>query len=351
VRDGWTIGFTPRIAAAVWVGNTDPTPVNEGMSGYRMASPIWSDFMRTYLAGREAVDFVRPGDVVQQEICATSGLLAGADCAERISELFASDQLPPAEQEGGFIQRVPVDLWTGLVANEYCNESVYEARFVNLLVNAREDVVAREIGNARRWIEETAAGRAWAQSLGIEVPLALPPTEECRADTARPQVAITVPQGGREVEGNVTVLGTARGPGFNGYQLEYGLSHDPGGWAPAAPRGTQPVENGELGVWDSASVSFGGPITLRVLLFGPDNPYTEGFDPVTREARVLLTLLEPTATPTPTATTTPTATATSTVTPTPTTTGTPESTPTPVGATETVISSTPIPVTLPAPAP
>jgi membrane carboxypeptidase/penicillin-binding protein len=45
VRDGWTIGYTPEVVAAVWVGNTNNQPVGQGQSGTRMAAPIWNAFM------------------------------------------------------------------------------------------------------------------------------------------------------------------------------------------------------------------------------------------------------------------------------------------------------------------
>lgn len=355
VRDGWTIGYTPQIAAGVWVGNTDTQPVAEGQSGYRMAAPIWHDFMQAYLAGRPAVDFARPNDVVQEEICAASGARATEDCGERMVEFFAADQ-PPHDED--FVQRVPVDLWTGLRANENCTESVYEAAFVSLQVNAREDVIARETSNAREWLEETAAGRAWAQQLGISFPLQLPPEESCDANTPRPRVEISSPGDGEEIRGETAIQGTALGPNSAGYLLDFGVSHDPQGWAPIQERRQQQVDSGELGRWNTESVSFSGPATIRLTILGPDNPYTEDNDPVTLEARSQVMLIQPTATPTATPTETPTATptGTSTVTPAPTPSGTPtataepESTATPTETAEPTspsVTVTPIEVTLP----
>ena len=34
VRDGWTIGYTPEVVTAVWVGNTDNSPIGTGQSGH-----------------------------------------------------------------------------------------------------------------------------------------------------------------------------------------------------------------------------------------------------------------------------------------------------------------------------
>jgi membrane peptidoglycan carboxypeptidase len=330
VRDGWTLGFTPRIAAGVWVGNTDAQPVAEGMSGYRLAAPIWNRFMTAYLADKQASRFVPPTSVVALDICATSGTRPGPDCDHVITEYFAADQIPPPAGDD-FIQRVPVDLWTGLRANEACPEAAYEAAFVNLRVSGREDVVPRELRDARTWVEETASGRAWAQALDVPLPLRLPPEEACTEETQRPEAAITQPAGGSRLLGNVLIAGTANAPNFAGYLLDFGFSHDPGGWAPVDDLHTQTVNDGQLALWESSRTSYAGPITLRLTVLGPDNPYTEGEDRVRAEARVLLELQQPTATPTPTPTTTATPTATHTPSSTPTITAT--ATPSPTATT------------------
>ena len=44
-RDGWTIGYTPSIAAGVWTGNNDNSPMKIGSDGIVTAGPIWRAFM------------------------------------------------------------------------------------------------------------------------------------------------------------------------------------------------------------------------------------------------------------------------------------------------------------------
>lgn len=44
-RDAWTIGYTPSLAAGVWVGNTDNTALKRGYGGSKAAGPIWKKFM------------------------------------------------------------------------------------------------------------------------------------------------------------------------------------------------------------------------------------------------------------------------------------------------------------------
>ena len=65
VRDAWTIGYSPEVVTAVWVGNTNYEPIGEGRSGYQVASPIWNSFMTQYLNGKTPGSFTRPGGVTE----------------------------------------------------------------------------------------------------------------------------------------------------------------------------------------------------------------------------------------------------------------------------------------------
>src|SRR5438874_2750246 len=49
-RDNWTVGFTPSLAAAVWVGNPDYHPLAHNSTGIVGAAPIWHQFMTQALA-------------------------------------------------------------------------------------------------------------------------------------------------------------------------------------------------------------------------------------------------------------------------------------------------------------
>lgn len=316
VRDGWTIGYTPQIVTAVWIGNTIPTPLAAGSSGYQLASPIWRAFMSGYLGDKPAVDFSRPAGVITVEICADSGAQPGPGCNNRRNELFASDQ-PPLDNGFDFFQRVPIDLWTGLVANDFCQESVFEANFVNLLVSGRDDVRSRELNSAKLWLEGSPAGQNWAQTHNIALPLTLPPAQSCNQDTPRPRAVIDQPPPNAEINGQIEIGGSASGPNFSDFVLEYGLSHDPGGWAIIAPPNATQVQNGLLASWDTTTVAYSGPLTLRLTVFGPDNPFTSEDDPVSIESRLLLSIVAPTGTPSPTPSETPTPTETPSISPTP----------------------------------
>lgn len=49
-HDAWTMGFTPDIAAGVWVGNSNNRAMKAGADGSVVAAPIWNKFMREVTA-------------------------------------------------------------------------------------------------------------------------------------------------------------------------------------------------------------------------------------------------------------------------------------------------------------
>ncbi|HCU70746.1 MAG TPA: penicillin-binding protein [Candidatus Moranbacteria bacterium] len=56
-RDGWTLGYTPSIAAGVWAGNNDNTIMAPGADGVLVAAPIWRKFMDNVLKNYTIEDF------------------------------------------------------------------------------------------------------------------------------------------------------------------------------------------------------------------------------------------------------------------------------------------------------
>ena len=59
-RDGWTMGFTPSLAAGVWVGNNDYSPMKSGSDGVVVAAPIWHNFMDRALKDKPIERFTKP---------------------------------------------------------------------------------------------------------------------------------------------------------------------------------------------------------------------------------------------------------------------------------------------------
>ncbi|MDJ0784160.1 MAG: penicillin-binding protein 1A [Desulfosarcinaceae bacterium] len=72
-RDALFLGFSPHIAAGVWVGVDDFSSMGSGETGSRAALPIWADFMEAHLAAAPLAYFDRPADVVKRHIDPFSG--------------------------------------------------------------------------------------------------------------------------------------------------------------------------------------------------------------------------------------------------------------------------------------
>ncbi len=54
--DAWTVGYTPSLATAVWMGNPGAQPMRPGSDGMDVAAPAWNQFMQ------RALDRLRKGD-------------------------------------------------------------------------------------------------------------------------------------------------------------------------------------------------------------------------------------------------------------------------------------------------
>ncbi len=78
LRDAWFVGFTPELLTVVWVGFDDNQPV--GLSGTQAALPIWTEFMKTALAGHTSLPFEAPDGITFAEIDRDTGKLALPGC-------------------------------------------------------------------------------------------------------------------------------------------------------------------------------------------------------------------------------------------------------------------------------
>jgi membrane peptidoglycan carboxypeptidase len=66
-RDNVTVGWTPHLVTATWVGNADDSPM-QGTTGITGAAPIWHDYMTTALQGTSDDWPAPPPDVVQETV-------------------------------------------------------------------------------------------------------------------------------------------------------------------------------------------------------------------------------------------------------------------------------------------
>jgi penicillin-binding protein 1B len=98
MRDAWFVGFTPELLTVVWVGYDDNQPI--GLTGSQAAVPIWTDFMKTVLAGRPESTFEPPPGISFLEIDRDTGQLATPSCPRTLTESFITGTEP--------VERCPV---------------------------------------------------------------------------------------------------------------------------------------------------------------------------------------------------------------------------------------------------
>jgi len=72
-RDNWTIGWSPNLLVATWVGNNDNSPMGKVASGVSGASPIWKRIILSGLKTKTKQDFIVPNGVVSVEVDKISG--------------------------------------------------------------------------------------------------------------------------------------------------------------------------------------------------------------------------------------------------------------------------------------
>jgi len=298
-RDNWTLGYTSDIAAGVWVGNADYSPMQDitGMTG---AAPIWSQFMQSaiqQLAGGNPTPFSKPSGIVDRVICAVSGTEPSQWCPSQRSEYFAADQLPqPSSQD--LWSKVVFDTWTGLRASGACPDYLKEEFAVNVT-----DVWA--IG----WIQNDSEGRNWAAGMGFTDPILFAPSRECQSNDPHPIIEFSLLTEGQAITTSPLDIFAKLDVSvdFQNFTLSYGLGDNPIDWK-SLYESNQPVsQSAKIYSWDLKDVP-PGVITLKLTM----NSIRGGYAERKIHLNMLVSTATPTVTPTITHTPSPTAVATQT---------------------------------------
>src|SRR6185312_3702480 len=97
-RDAWTVAYSDRLLVAVWVGNHDQRRMKH-LTGATAAGHIMHDIMEVAMPTREPhravlAEFPVPRGYVTASVCPLSGKLAGPDCPEAKTEVFAPGTEP-----------------------------------------------------------------------------------------------------------------------------------------------------------------------------------------------------------------------------------------------------------------
>jgi penicillin-binding protein 1A len=100
--DTWFSGYQRTLAATVWVGFPDNSPLGNGEFGSNTALPIWIDFMESALAGVREHRPLQPPGLVQVRIDPETGEAAAPGAGGGLFEIFREEYAPrtaPGESE------------------------------------------------------------------------------------------------------------------------------------------------------------------------------------------------------------------------------------------------------------
>lgn len=117
LRDNWTIGWTPSVMVATWVGNNDNKPMSYVASGVTGASPIWNKIISFALKDKKEEWQLKPEGIVGGHICNLSGKAPNPDspCQTRF-EYFLEGTVPTETEN--LKTMVEIDKTTGQLASE-----------------------------------------------------------------------------------------------------------------------------------------------------------------------------------------------------------------------------------------
>jgi membrane peptidoglycan carboxypeptidase len=238
----WTAGFTPQIAAVVWMGELSPTPQEQPNDiATRGAAALWHAVIQYAHRDLKPESWSMPPGISRVETCYPSGLLPSGNCPTVSRELFLDGNVP---HEPDNLYRVfQINRETGRLATIFTPPELVENR-VYLVV--------------------PPPAVEWAQAAGLPVP---PDTYDAIPAAPLPQEYIHIASPGMfsHISGNVSIRGTAGGPDFAYFRVQVGKGLNPKEWTQIGESDTSPVRNGVLAEWDVTGLSGLYAIQLQVV--------------------------------------------------------------------------------------
>jgi len=119
-KDAWFVGFSPDLAAGVYVGFDLPQTLGRGEAGGKVAAPIFGDFMAAALENEAGIPFRVPSGIRLVRVNAETGQPAVSGDPNVILEAFKAEDKIGAEPGNDEIaldplSAAPVDDTTSVV--------------------------------------------------------------------------------------------------------------------------------------------------------------------------------------------------------------------------------------------
>lgn len=227
-KDNWTVGFTPQLVTAVWVGNNDNEEMKD-VTGLTGAAPIWHDVMLYYLQNKPVESWERPPGLVDVRVDSVSGLLPTEYTPGSVTELFLEGAEPT--QRDTVHQVFRINRENGKLATVYTPPELVQEQIYEVYPPVAAD---------------------WVRENGIPQP----PTEY--DDSIGPSVnlgpvAIISPRPYEYIKGGQVITGNAKADSFQLYRLEVGKGLNPSEWRQLGQDYNNQVEAAPLEFWDTAA--------------------------------------------------------------------------------------------------
>ena len=102
-RDAWFSGYSPHMVSTAWLGFDQNLLLGRGEYGGSAALPIWIDFMKVALAGKQEIINPQPEGIVMVRIDPKTGLRVGPEYTDAMFEIFRKEYVPPMAETNPLI--------------------------------------------------------------------------------------------------------------------------------------------------------------------------------------------------------------------------------------------------------
>lgn len=188
-KDAWTVGYTPSIAVAVWVGNSNAAKMSSGADGSIVAAPMFHQFIVKALEGTSSEEFKRPEGIQEVEVEKWSNKLPNDQSQDKIKDIFASWQVP-TDRDNIHVKLRVCKSNGKLAPNDLPASMVEEKTFTN---------IHSERPDNPNWENPVMA---WAQANGMYGSV---PTDYCSAKDLTPTISFASPTSGSSLGESTTI--------------------------------------------------------------------------------------------------------------------------------------------------
>jgi membrane carboxypeptidase/penicillin-binding protein PbpC len=234
------LGYSSELTVGVWAGYSDESVSNPEISKYAAAG-LWHALMRFAHLGSPPDEFQVPPGIKRVEVCDPSGMLPTNICPKIVSEVFVNGFEP--KYPDTFFKSIQINEQTGLLAT----------------VTTPPELIIDKV-----YMDIPEEALSWAFEAGIEIP----PSNYDLAyqNTAQnPNVSITIPDNFAYITGEIEIIGSAKGPKFDSYKLEFGQGISPQQWLQIGDTNKEPISEDVLAVWDASDLEGLYAVKLQVM--------------------------------------------------------------------------------------